>query len=103
MRRRFLPTASSKLSDHILLVERIVAEREEDDVVVGMQPGVGNRVCGSVGACGTGEQVQHHVFVLKTDPGASEITFVNILPEANRNFADALNVGRAHGAVGVEM
>ena len=44
-----------------------------------------------------------HIFVLQPDPSASEIAFVDVLPEADRDFANALDVSRAHGAVGVEI
>ena len=42
-------------------------------------------------------------FVLQTDPSPSEIAFVNILPEANGDFANTLDVGGADSAVGVEI
>src|SRR5215472_12095684 len=110
MRRRFLPTASSKLSNHDLLVERIVAEREEDDVVVRVQAGV--RTSRSSGrrhpasprnsaGCAR-EQIERHVFILQTDPGATEIALVDVLPEADREFLNALHVGCAERAGAVE-
>ena len=45
---------------------------------------------------------QHHIFILQPDPSAAEIAFVDILPEADREFLNALDVGRA-AAAGAEI
>ena len=45
-----------------------------------------------------GEQIERHVFVLQADPGAAEIALVDVLPEADREFLNALDVGCADAA-----
>src|SRR5580704_10146546 len=75
------PTTLCRLSNPYRLVEGIVAEREEDDVIVRMQPGVrssrssGRRhSAGSRDSAGcTREQTELHVFKFKTDAGTAEI------------------------------
>src|SRR6185295_6250832 len=108
-RRRILPTASSKLSNHVLLIKRIIAERKEDDVVVRMQSSVGCRrslrrrkAVARRNDRGAGEQIECHVLVLQADAGAAEIALVDILPEANREFLDTLHIGRADAGASVK-
>jgi hypothetical protein len=65
------PTALSNLFLSARLVERIVASREEHDVVVGVQPtGDGARAV---------EQIQLHEFILHAEPHASEIALIHDL------------------------
>ena len=49
-----------------------------------------------------GEQIQGHEFILQANPGPAQITFVDILPKADGDFADTLNVGGAGGARAVK-
>jgi hypothetical protein len=103
------PTALSEFFDSCRLVERIVAEGEEDDVVVRVQTAVGRRRGLSRrqpvtrrDERGAREQIERHVFILQSDPGAAEIAFVDVLPEADREFLHALDVRGADPSAGVE-
>ena len=60
-----------------------------------MQAGVGTSCAQCPECCRAGEQIQRHVFILQADPGPAQITFVDVLPKADGDFADALNVGGA--------
>ena len=93
------PTTLCRVSYPFRLVEGIVAEREEDDVVV--RDAARSWAVGSVAAavvtplapgiapgCARKNSPSMHVFVLQADPGAAEIAFVNVLPEADGDFAE---------------
>ena len=49
-----------------------------------------------------GEQIERHVFVLQADPGAAKIALIDVLPEADREFLNALHVGCADAAASVK-
>ena len=95
------PTTLCRVSYSFRLVEGIVAEREEDDVVVRVQAGVrSSRSSGrrhpasprdSTGCAR--KQTELHIFIFQADPGAAEIAFINVLPETDGKFLNALDVG----------
>src|SRR5581483_3138109 len=69
-------------------VERVIAERDEGDIVVGIEPRVWRARSGGDAR----ERGQLHVFILQPGSDPSVIPLVEVLPEANRELLRFLDV-----------